>query len=206
MPKKVKRLSVVGIDLAGVAHRPSGVCCLKELEASTSLLYSEREILDFVLQAKPDLIAIDAPLTLPPGRRSIDERKNSHFRPCDLELRRRGIPFFPITLGPMRALTKRGMKLRKKLEKLKFKVMETYPGGAQDLWEIPRAQHGLQELRNGLIKLGIRGLKKEVTSHELDAATGALVGRLFLQDKAQVFGDFLTGAIIMPFPSSRPLR
>lgn len=200
MREKGKQFSVVGVDLAGVHFRPTGICFLQRFEASTSLLYSDEEILDYVLKEKPDLVAIDAPLTLPPGRRSIHDLNDSHFRVCDLELKRRGIPFFPITLGPMRSLTERGIELRRKLERLRIQVIEIYPGGAQDLWRIPRARHGIGKLRSGLRQLGIKGLKKEATAHELDAATGALVGQFFLQGQAQVFGNFATGAIIMPYP------
>jgi predicted nuclease with RNAse H fold len=190
--------TVAGIDLAGVSHRPSGCCLLDGLKADTKLLYTDEEILDWVRKEKPELIAIDAPLTLPPGRKSIDERNESHYRPCDMELRRRKIPFFPITLGPMRVLTKRGIKLREVLERARFRVVEIYPGGAQDIWGIPRARHDLSGLRDGLRKRGITGLKKQCTDHELDAASGALVGHLFLQEKAEVYGDFESGAIIMP--------
>jgi predicted nuclease with RNAse H fold len=193
-----KAFKVAGIDLAGVSHRPSGWCLLDGLKAETTLLYTDEEILDWARKEKPDLIAIDAPLTLPPGRKSIDERNDSHYRPCDMELRRRKIPFFPITLGPMRVLTKRGIKLRKILEAEGFRVVEIYPGGAQDVWNIPRARHSLSGLRDGLRKRGISGLKKQCTDHELDAASGALVGRFFLQEKAEIYGDFESGAIIMP--------
>ncbi len=193
-----KAYTVAGIDLAGVSHRPSGVCLLEGLKAETTLLYTDEEILDWARKEKPDLIAIDAPLTLPPGRKSIDERNDSHYRPCDMELRRRKIPFFPITLGPMRVLTKRGIKLRKIFEGEGFRVVEIYPGGAQDIWKIPRAKSSLSGLRNGLRKRGISGLKKQCADHELDAATGALVGCFFLEGKAEVYGDFESGAIIMP--------
>jgi len=193
-----KIYTVAGIDLAGVSHRPSGCCLLQGLKAVTTLLFTDEEILDWVKTGKPDLIAIDAPLTLPPGRKSIEERNDSHYRPCDMELRRRKIPFFPITLGPMRVLTKRGIELRKILEAEGFRVVEIYPGGAQDVWNIPRARSNLSGLRSGLRKLGITGLKKGCTDHELDAASGALVGSLFLQEEAEVYGDFESGAIIMP--------
>lgn len=199
--KSQENLRVLGVDLAGVPHRPSGMCLLKSLRAETFLLYSDEEILKCVEKEKPDLVAIDAPLRLPPGRKSINERNGSHFRLCDMELRQRKIPFFPVTLGPMRMLTERGIRLRKSLERMGFRVIEVYPGGAQDIWGIPRAKHGLSALRQGLQRLGIKGLRKEITSHELDAATGALVGLLFLQGKAEVYGDFSTGAIIMPFSS-----
>ncbi len=193
-----KIYKVAGVDLAGVPHRPSGWCLLEGMKAETALLYSDEEILDRVKEVRPDLVTIDAPLTLPPGRKTIQERNNSHFRPCDLELRRRKIPFFPITLGPMRGLTERGIELREKLEKEGFRVAEIYPGGAQDIWRIPRASRSLSGLRNGLRKLGMLGLKKQCSDHELDAASGALVGCLFLQGKAEVYGDFDSGAIIMP--------
>lgn len=165
------------------------------------LLHSDQQILNFVELHRPALVAVDAPLNLPPGRRSIEERNRVHLRPCDEELRRRRIPFFPITLGPMRALTQRGIKLKNKLERKGFRLVEIYPGGAQDIWGIPRARRNLEGLRKGLAQLGLKGLRKEATDHELDAATGALVGRLFLEGKAEVLGDFETGAIIMPRPA-----
>jgi predicted nuclease with RNAse H fold len=194
----MKGFIVVGIDLAGVPGRPTGACTLKDYNVSTLILYTDEAILNYVEKAKPDLVAIDAPLTLPPGRKSINERGKHHFRPCDEELRRRKIPFFPITLGPMRSLTERGIKLRQRLERAGFRVVEVYPGGAQDIWGISRAKHSLNDLRLGLRRLGIRGLKRKISAHELDAVSGALTGLLFLQGKGEVYGNFSQGAIIMP--------
>jgi len=199
----VKNFCIAGVDLAGAASRPTGCCILQGLKASTSIVFSDQEILSSVKEAKADLVAIDAPLSLPPGRRSIEDRKGSHFRPSDQELRSRKIPFFPLTLGPMRSLTERGISLCRKLEVEGWPVIEVYPGGAQDIWGIPRAKRDLEGLREGLRRLGIRGLKKVITGHELDAATAAFVGFLFLLGKAEVFGDFSSGAIVMP--SSRKL-
>ena len=45
--------------------------------------------------------------------------------------------------------------------------------------------------------LGIKGLKKDITDHELDAVSGALVGYLFLQNRAEALGDFKQGAILL---------
>jgi len=202
----MKKFVVVGLDLAGISRRPTGACSLREFESSTELLFEDRDILDYVRRSKPELVAIDAPLNLPPGRRSIEDRNGAHFRPCDLELRRQKIPFFPITLGPMRALTVRGIGLRRLLEKEGFRVVEIYPGGAQDVWGIPRARHNLRKLRQGLIRLGVKGLAKDISEHELDAVSGALVGIHFLKGKARVFGDFRTGAIIMPRGKGRGRR
>ena len=194
------KLCVLGVDLAGVPHRPTGMCVLRDFKAETFLAYSDEEILECAEQERPHLIAIDAPLNLPPGRKSIEDRNGEHYRICDLELRKKKIPFFPITLGPMRVLTVRGIGLRGELENRGYRVVEIYPGGAQDIWEIPRARRGLPGLRRGLQRLGIKGLRRDVSDHELDAATGALVGLLFLQDKADVYGNFTEGAILMPKP------
>jgi len=62
------------------------------------------------------IVAIDAPLSLPTGRKSIEQKTGVHLRECDKELLKRGIKFFPVTLGPMRKLTSRGITLRRILE------------------------------------------------------------------------------------------
>jgi hypothetical protein len=194
----MKPLVVLGLDLAGSPRRPTGVCLLRAFAAETRILLADHEIESFAVQSGPDLVTVDAPLNLPPGRVSFEDRSGKHYRPCDLELRARGIPFFPITLGPMRALTLRGIALKNTLEKRGIRVLEMYPGGAQDLWGIPRAKRDAKSLRRGLARMGLKGLGPRISEHELDAATGALVGRLFLQQQAVVYGDFETGAILMP--------
>jgi hypothetical protein len=194
----MSRIIVAGIDLAGVPARPTGACLLRACAAWTGLLWSDAEILDFVRRGRPALVVIDAPLNLPPGRQSIQDRNGEHYRPCDLALRARRIPFFPITLGPMRGLTVRGIALRRSLEREKFRVLEMYPGGAQDVWGLPRARRDLAGLRRGLAGLGIKGLSPRASDHELDAASGALVGRLFLQGRAEILGDYESGAILLP--------
>ena len=188
---------VVGLDLAGVEHRPTGFCALTDLDAATSLVFTDEEILQKVQEIMPMAIAIDAPLSLPPGRKSIEDRTGGHLRESDKELLRRRIKFFPITLGPMRKLTQRGIKFRGLLEARRFVVMEAYPGGAQDILKIPRKQCGIDKLRVGLETLGIRGLDARMSDHELDAVTCAYVARLFLEGKTVTYG-LPDDGIIMP--------
>jgi predicted nuclease with RNAse H fold len=190
-------MNVVGLDLAGVETRPTGFCLLTQMTAETRLLYTDTQILNTVQEYKPDIVAIDAPLTLPPGRKTIEERTSKHLRPCDEELLRRRIRFFPVTLGPMRKLTVRGIALKTALHALGLKVIEVYPGGAQDVMHIPRKQQGLKLLKRGLEKLGLNGLSEDLSDHELDAATCAYVGKLFLEGKACTYGTE-DSAIIMP--------
>jgi len=135
-------------------------------------------------------------LSLPLGRKNL-RRSKIHFRKCDLQLWKLGIKFFPITLGPMRKLTRRGIKLRKILEK-KYKVIEIYPGATQDLLKIPRKGRGIKKLFSGLKKLGIKGLRKNLTDDELDAITCAHTGLLYLKKKYLGIGNKKEGKIILP--------
>lgn len=194
---KRKPMVIVGIDLAGSPRRPTGICVLRGLMAQTHIAFSDDEILDWVRKARPQLVPIDAPLTVPPGRRTIHDRSGEHFRDCDRELRRRGIRFFPITLGPMRLLTDRGMMLKEKIETLDYRVVECYPGAAQDVWGIPRQHRDRNGLLAGLRELGIKGLMDAVTGDELDAVTAALAGRWFLLGKGELLGG--EDGIIVPF-------
>src|SRR4030067_3321998 len=181
-------MSIVGLDLAGVETRPTGFCLLRQMTAKTSLVYTDTEILKMIRRYRPDIVAIDAPLSLPPSRRSIEEKTSMHLRECDKELLKRRIRFFPVTLGPMRKLTARGIVLRETLQAQGFKVIEVYPGGAQDILHIPRKQQGLALLKTGLEKLGIKGLTEELSDHELDAVTCAYVGKLYPDGKACTYG------------------
>lgn len=192
---------VVGIDLAGSPKRPTGVCVLRGLTAVTHVAFRDTDILDFVKDARPALIPIDAPLSLPKGRQSIHDRLGEHLRDCDRELQRRGIRFFPITLGPMRMLTDRGLALKKKFHAMGYQAVECYPGAAQDLWGIPRQHQDRLGLLAGLRKLGLRGLKKTATGDELDAATAALVGHWFLLGQGLMLGGetgILIPAVVNP--------
>jgi len=190
-------MSIVGLDLAGVETRPTGFCILENMNVKTCVVYEDGEITEKIQETKPRIVAIDAPLSLPAGRKSIDQRTDTHLRECDKELLRRRIKFFPVTLGPMRKLTSRGIRLREILESAHFNVIEVYPGGAQDILGIPRKQQGLDKLRSGLKKLQIKGIANTMSADELDAITCAYVGKLYLEGKTLTYGtDDQT--IIMP--------
>ncbi len=189
---------IVGIDLAGSPRRATGFCLLRAGVITTAVLFSDLEILEAVKSARPEVVAIDAPLSLPPGRRHIEDRTGSHFRSCDLALRQKGIRFFPITLGPMRLLTTRGRHLARLMRKAGCRVIEVYPGGAQDIWGLPRARRDRKALALGLKKLASEKFSLrlqegatpwlEMTADELDAVAAALVGLLYIQDQAELYG------------------
>lgn len=164
------------------------------------MLGRDAEIVESTVRARPRLVAIDAPLSLPRGRTDLDDRTGPHFRACDRRLRELGIPFFPITLGPMRMLTRRGIRIRSALEESGLHVLESYPGGVQDLLHWPRKGEGVERLRRALVRFGFRGdvQHRSITHDELDAIACAHVARLFLAGKAQLIGDPAEGEILLP--------
>jgi predicted nuclease with RNAse H fold len=193
-------MRVVGIDLAGSEKRPTGFCILENSNSKAFSLFSDREIISETLRARPKVVAIDAPLALPKGRKNLEERSDIHLRECDEELIKMGIKFFPITLGPMRKLTKRGIELRKIFEEKGLKVIEVYPGAAQDILKIPRKQRGVEKLREALIKMGIKEIRDDATDDELDAITSALVGKLYLEGNYLAIGNPEEILMILPKP------
>ncbi len=194
----------VGLDLAGSPTRGTGFSTLNEdLVCRTSVLHSDDEIVGAVIGAAPSIVSIDAPLFLPKGRRSLEEPGPPHFRECDKELMRMKIKFFPISLGPMRKLTARGMSLRSYFEARGLKVIESFPGAIQDVLGMPRKQRGLEKLRTALLDYGITGdvNKQGITDDELDAVTSAIVGRLYLEGNYLAIGDPDEGLMILPRPT-----
>jgi predicted nuclease with RNAse H fold len=179
----------VGLDLAGVPTRPTGFCILNGMQAQTADIYTDQEIIQKTLESCPEIIGIDAPLSLPAGRISLEDPNGPHLRPCDRELIKTGVKIFPMTLGPMRKLTKRGIMLREFFEAKGFRVLEVYPGGAQDVFGIPRKQKGIEKLLSGLQNLGITGLNNKMSDHELDATTAAYVCKLYSENKCSIYGS-----------------
>lgn len=192
---------VVGLDLAGSPRRPTGLSKLyyPSLDVYTSIVYTDDEILETLIECKPRVVAIDAPLGLPRGRSSLDDR-GPHLRLCDIMLRRAGIRFLPVTLGAMRMLTERGMRLKPIIEELGFEVIEVYPGGAQDILGLPRAKKDRYRLRYGLEKLGLKIHNPDPTVHELDAITAAYTGLMYVRGECTILGDPDESTIVMPKP------
>ncbi len=197
----MKPRPVVGIDLAGSAKRDTGFCVMdSSMKCTASTLHSDGEILEATFRAAPSVVSIDAPLFLPRGRKSIEVKGPPHFRECDRELMRMHIRFFPISLGPMRMLTSRGMRLRSDLEARGLEVIESFPGAIQDLLRMPRKQAGLQLLAKALTEYGVDlGRPSEsLNGDELDAVTSALVGLMYKEGRYRAIGDPSEGLMILP--------
>lgn len=188
-------MTILGVDLSANEKRASGVCALRDWKVRTWLLHTDEELVAWVKRVHPKVVAIDAPLSLP---------KAGRWRLCDRMLQQRGIRLFPPTMGAMRLLTERGMRLKAALQSIGVSVIEVFPGGAQEVLGLPRKQHGASALRYGLCQLGLQGVSEHATHDELDAITAAYVGWLWAKGLAESVGDPEEGTIVMPLPY--PLR
>ena len=202
-PANRPRGPAVGLDLAGSPGRRTGFCRLGPgLATETRVLGDDDSVLDAVRTAGARLVAVDAPLSLPRGRASLDIPSPPHLRACDRALGALGIRFFPITLGPMRQLTRRGMAIADRLRRDGFEVIEAYPGGAQDVLGLPRKGAGEEGLRRALVRFGFSGSveRRGVTHDELDAVLCAYTAREHASGRALVLGDPEEGTLVLPRP------
>ena len=56
---------ISGIDLAGKPENPTGWAAWENKKVKASLLYMDNQILEAITQSKPEVIAVDAPFSLP---------------------------------------------------------------------------------------------------------------------------------------------
>src|SRR5690348_2604923 len=80
-----------------------------------------------------------------------------------------------------------------------MKVIESYPGAAQDILCLPRKQKGRALLRDGLRRLGLTGPGLDTRSHdEMDAITAAVVGRYYESGSFEPMGIPSEAQLIVP--------
>jgi uncharacterized protein YprB with RNaseH-like and TPR domain/predicted nuclease with RNAse H fold len=192
---------IVGIDLTGSERRATGWALLDGSSATTKSIRTDEELIRETVAANPDIVSIDSPLSMPEG--IVDPEHVGEFpiyRKCELALKRMGISVFWCLLPSMKSLTARGMLLAAELRSRGLKVIESYPGAAQDLLGIPRKGASLEELKQGMGRIGITGkyLTERVSHDEVDAITSALVGLFYMADDYIGLGTPAEDYLIMP--------
>lgn len=200
-PNRERAPRVVGIDLTGSAKRATGWALMEGESATTKTLSTDDELLAETIAVRPDLVSIDSPLSLPQGWKDPEiPCGRPIYRKCELALKRMGISVFWCLLPSMKSLTTRGMRLTAALRATGLKVIESYPGAAQDLLGIPRKGASLEELKWGLARAGIKGefLTTRVCHDEVDAITSALVGLFYLADDYIALGNAVEDYLIVP--------
>jgi predicted nuclease with RNAse H fold/dephospho-CoA kinase len=160
----------------------------------TGLVSTDEELIERTLRAKPDVVSIDSPLSLPGGfRLSADggvNGKGDIMRFCERVLKKRGVNAYPAMIPSMRRLTARGIRLARAFRSHGIPTIESYPGAAQDVMNIPRKRASLELLEAGLAEFGVIGdfLKETVSHDELDAITSAIVGVFFWSGRFERLG------------------
>jgi len=200
---------VVGIDLSGSARRPSGWAECRGAQVSLRLLHTDEEILSAAAAARPRLIAIDAPLSLPQGRCCTRDdcscRRFGIVRESDRQLRKEGIPAFWSLLPSMQALTMRAISLAAKLRSVCQEIIEVYPRGAREVLGLSgRSRSRESELCRALSHIGydLPG-GRPPSAHELDALTAAFVGQCHLLGLSRRLGCEAEGWLMMPLTCSQ---
>jgi uncharacterized protein YprB with RNaseH-like and TPR domain/predicted nuclease with RNAse H fold len=188
---------VVGIDLTGSEGRASGWAFMEGAHAATKRLSTDDELVGETLAARPNLVSIDSPLSLPEARST---GRAPIYRRCELALKRMGISVFWCLLPSMKGLTLRGIRMARHLRAAGCQVIESYPGAAQDILGIPRKKASLEELKRGLSRAGVTGEfpAPRITHDEADAITSALVGLFYLADHYIALGTETEGYLIVP--------
>jgi len=184
---------IAGVDLAATPLNPTGWAILKGRVVSACHLFSDKEIISKIIECKPTLIAVDAPLSLP---------KNKKFmRKADREMHKRGYPVFPPRFRIMEKLTVRAIKLTQRVNSEGFCVIEVHPTSTRKALRMPIKEWSkIQEI---FVDMGFDGdIKARIfTPHEIDAVTAALTGCLHLKQKTELIGDRIEGYIVVPTES-----
>lgn len=209
--RKASSYRIVGIDLAGKTSSRTGLCLLEGNFAQTKVAHTDEDIIQFVQNSQPNLISIDAPLSLPKGRSNVYDDDPSRktagiMRYCERELKHRDINSYPALIRSMQELTKRGICLAEQFRKIGYPVIECFPGAAQDVVQLPRKRTDESLLKQGLIKFGINGpfRKQPICHDELDAITASLVGQFFISGFYEPLGIPEENDMIIPQKVYRP--
>ena len=180
-----EKVKVAGIDLAGNPKNNTGFCIMTisgdQKTVSTIILHSDTEIIEKLAEEKPDLIAIDAPLTY-----------TGTNRRCDEELREYGA--LPVTLRGMEVLAQRGTNLAPKLEN---KYIEVFSTGSGKILGFYDKKESLMQKR--LLSEGITGdtEKRMLIKDEIDAIFAAMTAYLHLKGSTEKIGD-VNEKIVIP--------
>jgi predicted nuclease with RNAse H fold len=176
---------IIGIDLAGLEINPSGFAVLCGHKFYEKILYTDEQLIEKCMIERPDVVAIDAPLSFP---------KRGNLRRAELSLIKRGLRVFPPIFGGMKNLTERGMHLAKKLRASKIKVIEIHPrtSGLLIFKTHDRAGWISRLRRRGFNFAGGKSI------HELDAVMAAVTGQFYLEGRTEKVGEEKEGIIIIP--------
>ncbi len=173
--------SVVGIDLSGVSRATKGRTAAAQLSLDdpAQLLevhpfpyerHPDRTLLDWIIERRPLVVAIDAPLSLPHSVRCVEpgcprcRPEDPAYLQRDVDRQAKGMSMVMIA-----AIAFRGMYLARALREIGIPVIETYPAAAYRALAATskRERQAVLERRLGPFNAG--------TDDERDAVCAAVV-------------------------------
>jgi predicted nuclease with RNAse H fold len=200
----------VGIDLAGVPHRETGIALLTDgrLDLLTSA-GSDEEILAHAALAGPEgTVAINAPTTRPRGRCCLDDDcacrddPGTRSREIERELLRMRVSILATTL--IKVLARRGIRLAATLRQAGWEPLEVYPYATLRLLGLPtagkRTPLGRRRIHQALQEWVVGLDHPDASEHQLDAVVCALTAHLFCQGQTRTVGAPDEGLMTIPDP------
>ena len=202
----------VGIDLAGLPHRETGVAVLRDGHLERLVTAGDdAEIMALAALAGPGgTVAINAPLTLPRGRCCLDDDcpcrhdPGTRSREIERELLRLRVPVLATAL--IKVLARRGIALAAALRAVGCAPLEVYPYATLRLLDLPaqgkRTQLGRRRIHHALQPL-VPGLDHpDASEHQLDAVVCALTAQLWRTGRTRTVGVADEGMMVIPLPDA----
>jgi predicted nuclease with RNAse H fold len=198
MPARIKVF--FGVDLAGRVDEVTGVAALSE--KSELIFVNEvkpdiaiRNYIDF---HRPNLVAIDAPLSIPSGRYGTYAS-----RKCDRDMTSIGIPAFATSM--LAQLTFRALTIQKQLQP-RYPTIEVYPQATKVMLGISHKDKKVKEISREIVQTRlaryVKGMPRTskilLSDHELDAILAAYTAMLYNADRVKPIGDPQEGVIYIP--------
>ena len=198
----------MGIDLAGVSHRETGVAILRggRLDYLTSA-GKDDEILSLASQAgRWGTVAINAPLTRPMGRCCLDDDcpcrtdPGTRSRQLERELARMGIPTLATAL--IKVLARHGERIAIALREMGHEPLEVYPYASLRLLGLPsrgkKTPAGRARIHRALKPL-VPGLNHpRASEHQLDSVVCAFTAILWRRGRTRSVGLPEEGLMTIP--------
>ncbi len=209
----------LGIDLTSAEARPSACVGLDgELDLIyAGSLHADSDILGVAGGHGFELVAIDAPLSLPRGLCCLEEscpcqsRAGVKGRSCERELAKLGLPcYFTTKKSIIKAMVYRGIRLRAELEASGHKVIEVYPYASKVRLfgrAIPAKSKaaGLAFLKRhiGSLLPASSACVEKFDHHLCDAALAAYTAFLHWWGRTEPVGEVEEGVIWLPLVDSQ---
>jgi uncharacterized protein len=198
----------IGIDLAGVAHRETGLAVLRDGRLEQLLAAGDDDAIQSVaaLAHGGGSVAVNAPLTLPRGRCCLDDAcrcrhdPGTRSRQIERDLLHMGVPILATAL--IKVLARRGYALAASLRRMGIEPLEVYPFATLRLLGLPtqgkRTRLGRLRIHQALQPL-VPGLDHpDASEHQLDAVVCAYTAQLWRQGRATLVGAADEGLMVIP--------